>query len=460
MSLSLTEGKVAGVLVRFSLPFLLSSLIQTIYSSVNMIILGWFASPASLAGAGNGGMLIMSLMNIFWGFSTGGMILLGQYYGARQEDNTAKAFGNAILINTVTALAGIVLVFTCGQLFLRITNVPVELDEKGLHAYGEAWRYMRIFSIGLIFNAGYNLISASLRALGDSRTPLVIIAISCAANVVLDLLFVGALHMGASGAALATILAQAAGFALSLLYLWRHKLPFRFSREDLRPDGRMIRTIGRLGLPISLQVALNTLSFILIAAIINKMGLYASSANGIVNNIVNVCMIIPFAFGSALSAISAQNLGAGKIGRALESTRYGILFSLVVAVPATILANLYPAAIVSVISPNPDVIEAAARFLIPFSWDFLLVSFLFCINGFLNGCGITTFVAVHETVAALLVRAPLSWALSLLPGATLFHVGIGTPAASVASLVMCFIYYRLRLSGGRLAQLRIAETKR
>ena len=456
MQLSLTEGKISTLLIRFSMPFLLASLIQMAYSAVDIVILGWFASPGSLAGAGNGSNLSMSLMSVFYGFSTGGMILLGQHYGAKNNDSAAKTVGNTILLKTVFAILGMFLILSFGKLFINLINVPTEPDENGLNAAEEAWNYMRILSIGLIFQAGYNIISSILRALGNSKSPMVFIAISCFINIVLDIVFVGALKLGAGGAALATIMAQAFSFAISLLYVIKKKLPFPFSIKNVRYDSETMKTIIRLGIPISLQTLLNMLSFIVIAAIINNMGLFASSANGVVNNIVNLFMIIPFAFGSALSAISAQNLGAGKPERALKSAKLGMLFSLAIAVPATLAASFFPTAIVSLVSPNADVVRESAQFLIPFSWDFLFVSFVFCINGFFNGCGITTFVAIHELVAAFLVRIPLSWALSLISGATLFHVGIGTPAATLASLLMCLVYYKVKLAGDKLKILKIA----
>jgi Na+-driven multidrug efflux pump len=181
-------------------------------------------------------------------------------------------------------------------------------------------------------------------------------------------------------------------------------------------------------------------------------------------------MIIPMAIGSALSAFSAQNIGAGKPERAFSGAKLGVLLSLAFAIPATLVGSLASNSVVSLIVSEdmPELIAASAGFLIPFSWDCLFVSFVFCINGFMNGCGITTFVAVHETVAAFAVRIPLSIALSHVPSAALsalerigltlpesqrlFYVGIGTPAATLASLIMLIVYYRVRLSGGRLAR--------
>ena len=455
MQLSLTEGKVGSLLLRFALPLILANLIQMAYGSINIFFLSWLASPSSLTGVSNGASLITSITAVFIGLANGGMILLWQYYGAKQDENAASAVGNIILLQAAVSVLSIVFVLSLGRFIMALINVPTEVDGNGLSAAAEAWTYMRVCVFSLIFQAGYNTVSTTLRALGNSRTPLIFIAISCGINIALDYVFIGPLRMGARGAALATVVAQAVGFLISFLYITRKKLPFAFSPANIRPVWKTLKNIFKLGIPIALQITLNMLSFLVIAAIINNMGLFAAAANGIVNNAMNLYVVIPLSIGSALSAISAQNLGAGKPERAFASAKLGVIFSMSIAIPVTLFTNLYPTAIVSVLSPDPDVIKAAAEFLVPFSWDCVLAGLVFCINGFFNGCGITTFVAIHEIVAALAVRAPLSWLLSWIPGATLFRVGIGTPAASLASLIMCMIYYRVKLSGGKFMNLRI-----
>ena len=456
MKTSLTEGNVGRLLVRFSLPFLLSALIQTAYSSVDIFFLGKLAPPESLAGAGNGANLIITVSSLFMGLATGGMILLGQHFGAKDEENTTRTTGNIIIMQATFAVLSVIITLIFGRAFIRLMNVPTRMEGAALGADQEAWNYMRICAIGIIFNTGYSTISSFLRSLGNSKTPLIFVSISCLTNIILDYILIGPYDMGASGAAIATVIAQVVSFVLAFLYIMRKKLPYKFTRHDIRPNFKTLSTIFKLGVPISLQTVLNFLSFLVIGRIINGMGLFAAAANGIVNNVVNFYMIIPMAIGSALSAISAQNLGAGKTERALQSAKLGVLFSLIIAIPCTLFASLNPTSVVSILSSDADVIKSSAEFLIPFSWDCLFVSFVFVINGLFNGCGLTSFVAVHETVAAFAVRIPLSWALSRIAGATLFHIGIATPAATLASLIMCVIYYRVKLSRGKLAQLQIA----
>ena len=447
-SRSLTEGSVGRVLIRFSLPVLLANLIQSVYNSINILFLGRFASPAALAGAGNGMSLIYTATGFSIGLMNGGAILLGQYFGARKDRDAARAVGSiaGLLVISAIIVTGLILLF--GPMFLRIIAIPPEAEP-------EAWQYMRICAWGLVFTMGYTAISAVLRALGNSKAPLAFISVSCVLHIILDYIFIRTLDLRAAGAAWATVVAQAASFALALLYLFKTKLPFRFSPRDLKPDAATMVHILKLGVPISLQTVLNAVSFAVIAAVINKMGVSASAANGIVNNIISFYLIIPFAFTAAISAVSAQNIGAGKPERALRSAKLGILLSLIIAVPATLYCNFFPGPVVSLFTGDAGVVRDSALFLIPFSWDCVFTSFVFCLNGFFNGCGLTGFVALHETAAAFLVRIPLSWAMSLKPGATLFHIGIGTPAATAASLVMCLVYYQIKLSGGKLLNLKV-----
>ncbi|MCL2408121.1 MAG: MATE family efflux transporter [Oscillospiraceae bacterium] len=456
MQSSLTEGKVGSLLLRFSLPILLAGLVQMSHGLVNVFFLNRFASPASVAGALNGILSVMMITSLFMGLLSGGMIMLGQFVGAGQDDSSTKTVGNAITLQLMMGILATGLIFALGGWLTNILGVPTAVDENGISAAAEAMRYIRTMAFGTIFQMGFNLINSLLRALGDSKRPMIFIAIAVGIHIALDYVFIGMLGLGAGGAALASVLANICGLIIALVYLLRKKLPFAFKFGNIRPNREIMKKTFKLGVPISLQVALNTVSFLVIARIINGMGVFAAAANSNVNSIINLIFIVPMAIGNALSSISAQNLGAGKTDRALKSTKLGILFALVIAVPATIIANVIPTELVSLIADDPYVIRASAEFIVPFSWDLVILSFMLCVTGFLNGCGRTTFVAIAETVAAFAVRIPVTWILSRVPGATLFHVGIGTPAATLASLIMLLVYYKVKLSCGKLDTLRIA----
>jgi len=344
-----------------------------------------------------------------------------------------------------------------GQFIIRVLSVPTYYFEDGLRASDEAWNFLRIIALGMVFQMGYTIMNSMLRSLGDSKRPMVFIAISAAINIALDFLFIGALNMGAGGAALATVIAQFCGFAIALAYIIRKGFPFPFNKGYITPDKDIIKGMFKLGVPLGLQMLLNNVSFMVIARIINAMGTAESAANSLATSFFNVVIIVPGGLGHALSAITAQNFGAGKIRRAVKSTKLAIGYSMIVVIPALLIGSFFPTQVFSLLSPDPNVVRVGAEFLIPFSWDFILFAFVFCINNFFNGLGITTFVAVHELVAAFLIRIPLTWLLSTIPGATLFHVGIGTPAATVVSIIMLLIYYKIKMSGGKIEKMRLAK---
>ncbi|MDR1588996.1 MAG: MATE family efflux transporter [Oscillospiraceae bacterium] len=448
---SLTEGRVASTLIRFSLPFLLAGFIQTAYASVDVYFVSHYAGAASVTGTFQGAMVMIIVAGIFMGLASGGTVLLGQYVGAKLDRDAARALGNIISVSVVSAAVICAVLLTFGRAIFSLINVPPE-------AMGEAWNYLSICTAGVVFTMGYNLISSVLRSLGDSKAPFVFILISCLTNVALDYVFVVVMGRGAGGAALATILAQALSCVLSLLYIRRKGLPFRFAFGDLRPERAMLLRIFKLGLPISAQGTLNNFSFLIISSITNSMGVNVAAATSVVNNLANLCMTIPMSFGSAVSAISAQNIGAGKPERAVRSMWIGVVISLGIAAICCAIANIWPKSVVRILTTDPGVVEESVRYLYPFAWDCLLVAFIFCMNGFFNGCGKTFFAMMHETSVAFFVRIPVTYVVkNYVSSATLFHIGVATPAASLVSLAACLIYYRLKFSGERLKKIGIVQ---
>ncbi len=317
---------------------------------------------------------------------------------------------------------------------------------------------MKVCLYGVVFTMGYSLISSILRSLGNSKAPFYFILVSCGVNILLDYVFVGVLRLAAAGAALATVIAQTLSFLVSLAYILKKKLPFAFSLKDVKPSAPMIRRILKIGVPVSLQSSLNTVSFIVIMAIANSMGLYVSAATSVVFGIANLFLIIPVAFGSAIAAITAQNIGAKKPERAMQSMWLGLLISLLVLVPVFIVMSLFPRDTVSIITKDPNVIRESVRFLYPNIMDSVFVCFIFCFYGFFNGCGKTLFVMLSETLAAFLVRIPVSYLMKvLIADSTIFHVGLGTPIASFVTFVACLVYMRLKFSKDKLRQLDVVH---
>ena len=225
----LTKGNIWKQLVKFAVPFFISNLIQSLYSLVDLIILGHFGGTNSISAANIGGQVLVILTNLAAGLAGGGMVMLGNYLGSRQKDKINGTISTLLITLMVMAAIFMVLLFIFEQPLLRLLDTPDE-------AYGQARQYMLICSLGLLFIYGYNALSAIMRGLGDSRTPMIFVKIACAINIILDLVLVAGFHMGAGGAAFATIFAQGCSMLFCILYLKRHDFMYDFRPSSLQEE--------------------------------------------------------------------------------------------------------------------------------------------------------------------------------------------------------------------------------
>lgn len=433
---SLTEGDVRSVLIRFTLPFLAASLLQFFYGAADLIIVGRFSDPAAMTAVSTGSQVMQTVTGLVTGLTTGGTVLVGQFMGARRERDVSQTIGTVFTLFTLVAV-GLTVIFTLS------TNLLVKLMQVPAAAVAPARQYLFICSCGIVFITGYNMVSGILRGLGDSRRPMIFVAIACVANVFGDLLLVGALDMGAAGAAIATSAAQGVSLVLSLLVLRGRDFPFDFKRASFRMRRDKVAKTLRLGAPVALQEVLVSLSFLIITAIVNHMGVVAQSAAvGVAERVIMFAMMAPVAFLSAISAMTAQNMGAGKPERASTALKYGMLFCLAFDVVMFLLLQLLTPQAVGLFTPDSEVVRHGVLYLRTYSIDCILVTFIFCLNGFFSGCGRTGFTLFNCLAATFAARVPLVLVLSLIPGVTLLHIGIAAPAASVLQIVIQLIYLR------------------
>ncbi len=443
----LTSGNVLKVLITFAVPFILSSLLQMAYTSVDVYFMGRFASASALAGTFQGMGIIGALTYFFYGIANGGTVLLGQQVGAGRRESASRTLGNLVVISLASVIAAMVVIRFLGKHFIVWMNVPEE-------ATGESWNYLYTCMFGLVFVMGYNVVGSVLRALGNSTAPFVFIVISSLLNIVFDYVTVGLWNMAARGAALSTITSQGICFVLSLVYLARKGLPFRMRWKDCVPEKETVLTILRIGAPLALQSILNNVSLIISTSMINTLGLYVVAGVSVVNTIASFSIMVPMSMGSAISAMTAQNIGARKTERARKILKYGTLFSFACAVPACIAMNLWPAAIAGILNREPAVLVESMRYLRPVSFNCIMVCIMFCFPGFFNGCGKTLFSMLLEGLSALLIRIPATWLiLHLVPNVTALHAGFAWPLTSLASSIACIVYYRLRFAGDRLERI-------
>ena len=430
--LDLTTGGITATLLRFALPFMGSSIFQFLYAVVDMIVVGRFSDSAGIAAVNNSGQVMQLVTSLICGIATGGTVLIGQYIGARQPRQAGRTVGNMILLFCGLALVITAALLAFGDGLVALLRVPDE-------AIAPARDYLRICGFGTVFIVGYNVVSSILRGIGDSRRPMYFITISCALNVVGDLLLVGGFGMGAAGAAIATVFAQAVSFLVSLFALFRSGLPFPV---ELRPELRRLLRVLRVGVPVALQDVMATLSFIIITVVVNLIGLDQSAAVGVVERLIGFSMLVAVAFMSAISVFAAQNIGAGQPRRARRGLWLSIVVSLLLTLVFFAAMQLVPELLMGIFTTDPAVIGHGALYLRTYSFDALLVCLVFCLNGFFSGCGHTGFTLFNCLFSTFAVRVPMVVLLAALPGVTMLHIGLAAPAASVIQIIIQLFYYR------------------
>ena len=431
----LTEGGVWGMLLRFSLPFLLANLLQALYGAADLFMVGRFADAAGVSAVATGGQVMQTLTGLAVGLTTGGTVLIGRTYGARRRRETADAVKTALAVFALLSLG-------MAAATLRALDPICQWMQAPPEALAATRQYLRICAWGIPFIVGYNAVGGILRGLGDARTPLLFIAVSCVVNVAGDLVLVGALGLGAAGAAAATVAAQGLGLALTGAYLRLRGHLARYRRSRPRFRAAAAREMLQTGLPIALQEGLVNVSFLVITAVINHMGLVASAAVGVVEKLIVFSMLPTTAVASAIAAVTAQHRGAGLMQRARRCLRAGIALALVFGAACFLAAQLAAPALVGLFTRDARVAAAGARYLRSYSLDILAVCFVFCLNAYFSGGGRPVFPLVHSLAATCLVRIPLSWTLSRRPNADLLAIGLAAPAATLLSLALCLLYLR------------------
>lgn len=432
--LSLTQGKIAPALLRFAVPFLCANLLQALYGAADLLIVGRFCNAAGVSAVSTGSQIMLLITGIIVGLTTGGTVVIGQYTGAKREKDSAYAVGAIIVLFGIVAVGLSIIMASAASPLAALMKAPKE-------ALSQTVEYIFICSCGILFITGFNAVSGILRGMGDSKTPLLSVAIACVINIAGDLLLVGVFHWGVAGAAIATIASQGISFLVTLLILKRRRLPFAFSKENIALHKEKTLRILKIGAPMALQDALVNVSFLIILAIVNTMGLAASAALGVVEKILGFAMLPPSAFSAAIAAMVAQNLGAGEHGRARRCIWPGIGFSMIFGVLFFVSAQIAPEFFISLFSKEAGVVAAGALYYRSFSIDCMLVCIVFCMNGYFSGCGKTLFNMIHGLSATFLVRIPVSYFVSRMDNATMYQMGFAAPAASVLSIIMCLAYY-------------------
>ncbi len=431
----LTQGNVYITLLSFSLPFLAANLLQALYGAVDLFIVGRYADPAAVSAVATGSQVMQTVTSLCIGLTTGGTVMIGQLFGARRRRDVSDTIATSLCLFGLIAAVLTVVMASSVDMLCRAMRVPPE-------AWDGTKQYLFITSCGIAFIVGYNALAGILRGLGDSLTPLVFVAVACAVNVAGDLLLVGVYRMGAAGAAIATAASQGVALLFIALFLLARGWVGRFLQDRFRIRIYSAKQVLFLGMPIAMQEGLVNLSFLLITAIVNGMGLTASAAVGVVEKVIMFSMLPVTAFASAVSAMTAQHAGAGLEKRGRACLKGGVALSLVFGVAFFLFAQARGGFLVRLFCPDPQVVAAGAAYLRSYSLDSVIVCFVFCMNAYFSGCGHTVFPLAHSVLATFLVRVPLSALFSRLPAASMLAIGCAAPLASLFSLILCEWFLR------------------
>ena len=378
----MTEGKVVPLLLRFAFPLFVSNALQAVYNVVDMVVVGNYIGKAGMSAVSIGGDLLHLLTFVAMGFCSAGQVIIARAVGERRPEDIKKTIGTMFTFLLSASAAIAVICYLLRASLLSWLNTPVAARDYAMD-------YLVTCVCGLVFIYGYNIVSAILRGMGDSKRPFLFIAVAAILNMILDVLFVKYCHMEVFGAALATVIGQGVSFLASLVYLYRRRESFGF---DFRPasfriDGPTFRRLLALGIPMAIQSAAINLSKILLMSWINLFDVTYSALAGIFNKLNTMCGVISQSFTTAGSTMVGQNLGARKYKRVNETLLTILLVGMGFAALFTAVMLLWPEGVYGMFTPDPDVLTVAAVLTLPVILNFFGAGTRSVAFSLINGSG-------------------------------------------------------------------------
>ena len=427
---NLTTGSVLNNIVYFSIPYLFSYFLQILYGLADLFVVGQFCGVSTITAVSIGSQIMHMLTVIIVGLAMGTTVVIAQAIGANDKKRTTQAVGNTITLFLVFSLVmAVVLLLSVGGI-VSVMSTPVE-------AVAETKSYLTICFLGIPFIVAYNIIASIFRGLGDSKSPMYFIMIACAVNIILDYVLIGVYGMGASGAAIATVVSQTVSVIVALIFIKKHKSGLQVSRAELKPRKAVMGKILNIGVPVALQDGFIQIAFLVITIIANLRGLNDAAAVGIVEKIIGILFLIPSAMLSTVSAVSAQNLGAKKLRRAKQTLWYALSITVGFGLLFSVVIQFVAGDVVAIFTNESEVIRLGDQYLRGYVWDCLLAGVHFCFSGFFCACGWSILSFIHNVIAIILARVPLAYLASVMFPETLYPMGMATNIGSLLSVLIC-----------------------
>ncbi len=431
----LTKGSETSSIILFALPMLLGNVFQQFYNMVDSWVVGRFVGTGALAAVGTSFPVIFLMLALIMGVTMGTTVLVSQYYGAKDFDKVRKAVNTGYAFIFWAGIALTVAGVALAAPIMRLLGVPEEIMP-------EATAYLRIIFAGSLTTFGYNAVSAILRGLGDSKTPLYLLIAATLVNVVLDLVFVAVFHWGVAGAAWATVISQAISFLGSLAILDKRNPFVRVAPREVRVDRDIFRLTLRIGLPTGVQQTLVAAGMMVLTRVVNGFGAATMAGFAAASRLDSFAAMPAMNLSQALSTFVGQNLGAGKP----ERVRRGHLSAMAVgtgfSIFTSVLVMALGAPLVSIFSDDPGVIAVGARYLFIVGAFYVLFSTMFINNGVLRGAGDAMIPMINTILALWVVRVPLAILFSGPLGMGSDGIWWSIPAGWLVGAVFSTLYYR------------------
>ncbi|OFX28474.1 MAG: MATE family efflux transporter [Bacteroidetes bacterium GWA2_32_17] len=442
----LTVGKESSLILQFAWPMLLGNAFQQLYNIVDSVIVGNYLGKEALAAVGASTPIIFTLISLIIGFSMGFTVIISQYFGAKNTNMVRRAIDtmNIFLFFSSILITIIGIYFT--ETILKFINTPADI-------LPQAATYLKIYIGGLIFIFGYNGVAATLRGMGDSKTPLYFLILSTVLNIILVLLFVIVFKWGIAGAAIATVIAQGSAFITSVFYLNKtHKL-IRFSFQNLNFDKFIFKKSFLIGFPSGLQMTFVSLGMIALLSIVNTFGTDVIAAYSVAIRIDSFASLPAMNLAMALSSFVGQNMGAGKTDRVKSGYVATLKMNLIITLILSSIILIFPGWIMKAFSPDINIINIGKEYLYVVAAFYLVFTTMFINMGVMRGAG-DTIIPMFITLFSLwLIRIPLAWLLSKYFG----YQGIwwSIPLAWISGMTLTYIYYK----SGKWKNKAIVKTK-
>lgn len=427
---NLTSGNVLNVLVAFSWPYLISSFLQQLYGLVDVLIVGRFCSTAQLGAVTTGSQFMHMITAMILGLAVGVTVLLAKLTGAGERNKLPEGIRLGFLLFGVLSLLLMVVLILGLDPILTLLHVPFEAVEA-------CRDYLIVCLIGLLPICFFNVSSSVFRGLGDSLTPMYTIACACLVNILLDYLFVAVFSMQALGAALATVLAQALAAALAFVLMKQRYNALVPENWKAPIDKNLLSQIVGVGAPVAFQDGIIQISFLIITAIGNSLGLVSAAAIGVVEKLISFLFIVPSSLSQSLSAMAAQNIGALKYRRACSALKWAITICLIYGLMIVLLSWTCGGSLISIFTPDRQVVEAGIPYLKSYSFDTVFVAVHFCMGTYFCAFSKSTLSFIQNFLSVLFFRIPLAWLAARYHPENLFWMGLAAPAGSFFQALFC-----------------------